>query len=535
MITSQHTETNTNAIATPAWHEVEIANAVQRIHHPLSVVQEAATLRQGLVVEDLHRDLPAGVDRLWRLPALKPEHLGDPGFRRAHGVRFPYIAGEMANGIATAEMVIAMARDGMLGFFGAGGLGLAAIEAGVHRIETQLELSALPWGVNLIHNLQDPGAEDAVVDLLLRHQVRRVCASAYLQLTPAVVRYACSGLALDREGLIVRPHKVMAKLSRPEIARRFAAPAPAAMLAALVERGQLTAREAELATQVPLVQDITVEADSGGHTDNRPLVALFPTIAQAVRETQIQHGHTTPIRVGAAGGLGTPQSIAAAFSLGAAYVVTGSINQAAVESGLSPAGRALLAQASMEDVAMAPASDMFELGVKVQVLKRGTMFCVRAQRLYEAYRKYPSLDDIPEPERRRLEAEIFKAPLEAIWRETQAFFAQRNPGEVERADREPKHRMALVFRWYLGQASRWAIQGVADRVLDYQIWCGPAMGAFNAWTQGSFLADPKERTVVQIARNLMEGAATVTRAHQLRSLGMPVPADAFEFRPRRLG
>jgi len=483
MITSQHTETNTNAIATPAWHEVEIANAVQRIHHPLSVVQEAATLRQGLVVEDLHRDLPAGVDRLWRLPALKPEHLGDPGFRRAHGVRFPYIAGEMANGIATAET----------------------------------------------------GAEDAVVDLLLRHQVRRVCASAYLQLTPAVVRYACSGLALDREGLIVRPHKVMAKLSRPEIARRFAAPAPAAMLAALVERGQLTAREAELATQVPLVQDITVEADSGGHTDNRPLVALFPTIAQAVRETQIQHGHTTPIRVGAAGGLGTPQSIAAAFSLGAAYVVTGSINQAAVESGLSPAGRALLAQASMEDVAMAPASDMFELGVKVQVLKRGTMFCVRAQRLYEAYRKYPSLDDIPEPERRRLEAEIFKAPLEAIWRETQAFFAQRNPGEVERADREPKHRMALVFRWYLGQASRWAIQGVADRVLDYQIWCGPAMGAFNAWTQGSFLADPKERTVVQIARNLMEGAATVTRAHQLRSLGMPVPADAFEFRPRRLG
>jgi hypothetical protein len=94
--------------------------------------------------------------------------------------------------------------------------------------------------------------------------------------------------------------------------------------------------------------------------------------------------------------------------------------------------------------------------------------------------------------------------------------------------------MALVFRWYLGQASRWATQGVPDRILDYQIWCGPAMGAFNDWTRGSFLADPGERTVVQIATNLLEGAAAVTRAHQLRSLGVPIPATAFDFRPRRL-
>jgi trans-AT polyketide synthase, acyltransferase and oxidoreductase domains len=94
--------------------------------------------------------------------------------------------------------------------------------------------------------------------------------------------------------------------------------------------------------------------------------------------------------------------------------------------------------------------------------------------------------------------------------------------------------MALVFRWYLGQASRWATQGVPDRVLDYQIWCGPAMGAFNAWTKGSFLAEPAQRGVVQIARNLLEGATVATRAQQLRSLGVPVPPAAFEFRPRRI-
>ena len=40
--------------------------------------------------------------------------------------------------------------------------------------------------------------------------------------------------------------------------------------------------------------------------------------------------------------------------------------------------------------------------------------------------------------------------------------------------------------------------------------------------------------VVQIARNLLEGAAAVTRAQQLRSYGVPVPQSAFHFVPRPL-
>jgi hypothetical protein len=94
--------------------------------------------------------------------------------------------------------------------------------------------------------------------------------------------------------------------------------------------------------------------------------------------------------------------------------------------------------------------------------------------------------------------------------------------------------MALCFRWYLGKASRWAIDGDPTRQTDYQIWCGPAMGAFNAWVKGSFLEDPAERGAEQIARNLLEGAAVVTRAQQLRTYGVAVPASAFQFRPRRL-
>lgn len=194
----------------------------------------------------------------------------------------------------------------------------------------------------------------------------------------------------------------------------------------------------------------------------------------------------------------------------------------------------MLAAADVADVTMAPAADMFEIGVDLQVLKRGTMFAPRARKLYQLYQAYPSLDAIPGPQRDDLEQKILGMSIAACWEATREFWNERDPGQVTEAERNPRHKMALTFRSYLGLSSRWSIQGVSDRRLDYQIWCGPAMGAFNAWTAGSFLAEPEHRTVAQVARNLLEGAAVATRAHQLRTYGVPVPPAAFSFRPRRL-
>jgi trans-AT polyketide synthase, acyltransferase and oxidoreductase domains len=170
----------------------------------------------------------------------------------------------------------------------------------------------------------------------------------------------------------------------------------------------------------------------------------------------------------------------------------------------------------------------------VQVLRRGTMFPGRAAQLYEAYLAYPSLADIPPATRERIEKDVLRATFEDSWEQTRRFWLDRDPREVDRAEQDPRHRMALVFRSYLGLSSRWAITGEADRKTDFQIWCGPAIGAFNRWVAGSPLARPAHRTVVQIALNLLEGAAKVTRAQQLRSYGVPVPSEAFAPRPRLL-
>ena len=529
--------------ARPSFSPAQILAIAQNFREPVHVVQDPRTgalgLVQGgtLVFAQVAAESPdARVDGwplMATLPATYPEWLGDRSFTEVHGVRFPYVAGAMANGIASTRLVIAMARGGCLGFFGSAGLSPTRVEAGIRELVDTLG-DAHAWGANLIHSPNEPALEHAVVDLYLRHGVRKVSAAAYMSLTPAIVRYAYTGVRRDPDGRVHRPHHVFAKISRPETARHFLEPAPAKILDGLVASGGLTPAEAELARMLPVAEDITVESDSGGHTDNRPLAALFPTIARLRDEVAAQRGYERPIRVGAAGGLGTPASVAAAFGLGAAYVVTGSVNQGAVESGLHAEGKRMLAQAGIADVTMAPAADMFEQGVEVQVLSRGTMFAARARKLYELYRSAPSWEAIPAADQQRVERDLLRQPFSEAWASTRDFWAERDPEQNRQAEADPRHKLALVFRAYLGLSSRWAIDGVGDRRLDYQIWCGPAMGAFNAWAAGSVLEAPEQRSAVQIAHNFLEGAAAITRASQLRSFGVPVPAAAFDFRPRRI-
>ncbi len=526
----------------PAFDAPDLAAIAAEPRRTVHVVREGADragVRDGRIGLAIEGDVssqprPNAYPLLATLPPLYPEWLGDRSFCEAHALRFPYVTGEMANGIATPRLVVAMARAHMLGFFGAAGLVPARVEAAVTSIARELEGTDLSWGANLIHSPQEPDIENAVCDLFLRHGVARVCASAFMSLTPAVVRYAVAGLHLDN-GRIARSTHLFAKVSRPELAETFMSPAPAAILETLLRDGKITREQAELAKRVPLACDITIEADSGGHTDNRPLSVLLPLVLATRDRVARKMEYEEPIRVGAGGGIGSPAAVAAAFSMGAAYVLTGSVNQGAVESGLSEEGRRMLATAGMADVMMAPAADMFEMGVRVQVLKRGTMFGPRATKLYELYREHASLEAMPQPVREKLERDVLGAKVDEIWASTRAYFGERDPREIERAQREPKHRMALVFRWYLGLSSRWAIDGDPARKLDYQIWCGPAMGAFNDWVKGSFLEPAEKRTAVQIALNLLEGAAVITRAQQLRSYGVPVPASAFHFVPRPLG
>ncbi len=463
------------------------------------------------------------------LPPIHPAHLGDPEFLTDNALKYPYMTGAMANGIGSAEIVEAMSRAGMLGSFGAAGLPLERIGQAIDRL--QANLGDAPYCINLIHSPNEPIHEMATAELLLKKGVPLVEASAYLDLTPAIVRYRVAGFKGGVGGLAIPMNRIIAKISRVEVATKFLSPPPERMVRALVEAGHVTQQQAAMAARFPVADDVTAEADSGGHTDNRPAITLLPTIIALRDRLQRQYRYATPPRVGLAGGIATPASTAAAFAMGAGYVVTGSINQACVESGSSDAVRKMLAEAGQADVTMAPAGDMFEMGVKVQVLKRGTMFPMRATKLFELYRAYPRWEAIPEAERVQVEKTFFRSSFEEVWGWTKDYWLRRDATQLPRAEADPKHRMALVFRWYLGFSSRWANVGEAGRQLDYQVWCGPAMGAFNEWAKGSPLEAPGNRTVVAVASNLLYGACLILRRQALRQAGVHLAEDCFPAGP----
>ena len=85
----------------------------------------------------------------------------------------------------------------------------------------------------------------------------------------------------------------------------------------------------------------------------------------------------------------------------------------------------------------------------------------------------------------------------------------RDQKQLLRAQRDAKHKMALIFRWYLGQSSRWARLGEKNRKRDFQIWSGPAMGAFNEWAANGPFQDLAGRNIVAIADALWDDMLSV--------------------------
>ncbi len=490
-----------------------------------AAVAAAGTIRlgDGLQPGEKERALQAYV------PPLLPENLGDAGFKELTGVRYPYVAGAMANGITSVEMVAAAADAGMIGFFGAAGLSPAEVEKAVDELQSRLERQ--PFGVNLIHSPGDQNLEREIVNLYLKKKVTLISASAFMRMTPSLVLYRVRGIHADGDGRVVIPNKVVAKVSRVEVASKFFSPPPEKILSQLSNEGAITGEEAALAERIPMADAVTAEADSGGHTDNRPALALLPTMIALRDSICADRGYERTISIGLGGGIATPESAAAAFAMGAGYVVTGSVNQACRESGVTDEVRAMLADAGQADVTMAPAADMFEMGGKVQVLKRGTMFAMRATKLYDLYTRYNRFEELPEKERANIEKSILRRSFEEEWQATRRFFEQRDPRQVEKAEKDPRHKMALVFRSYLGRSSMWGITGEADRKMDYQIWCGPSMGAFNEWVRGSFLEKAENRDVATVAMNLLYGAAVVTRAGWLRCQNIAVAPETAKMSP----
>lgn len=441
-----------------------------------------------------------------RQPAIRAESIGSAEFREDYGIRYAYLAGAMYRGIASVPLVVRLGRAGLMGFFGAGGLSTAEVADAIRAIRAELGPDGR-FGMNLLASPDNPAAERELVELYLRHDIRFVEAASYTAITPALVRFRFADARSDASGAPRAPRHVLAKVSRPEVATAFMSPPPPAVLRGLVGDGLLSAAEAEAASHLPVASDVCVEADSGGHTDAGNPYALMPGMLRLRADLTTAHGYRHPIGVGAAGGIGSPQAAAAAFVLGADFVLTGSVNQCSPEAGTSEAVKNMLADLDVQDTAYAPAGDMFEFGSRVQVARKGTLFAARANKLYQLYRRFDSVEQLDAATRETLEQRYFRQPLAEVWEQARGRLLGQRSGELERAERDPKAKMALVFRSYFARSTMLAMTGAAGEKVNYQIHCGPALGAFNRVVAGSALEPWPSRHVDAIAELIMNGAA----------------------------
>jgi trans-AT polyketide synthase/acyltransferase/oxidoreductase domain-containing protein len=449
---------------------------------------------------------------------IRAEHLGSRAFCERFGLRLPVLAGGMYRGIASTALVVRMARAGLLAFFGAGGLPLSEVEAAVRTIQSQLPEGA-PYGVNFIAHAERPEAEDALCDLLLREGVRTIEASAFMEVTPALVRYRAAGLREGPGGAVVAEHRVLAKVSRPDVAVHFLSPAPERIVGKLRQAGLITAEAAALLARIPMADALCVESDSGGHTDQGMPLSLIPSVLQLRDRLAAARPAAPPVFVGAAGGIGTPEGAAAAFVLGADFILTGSINQCTVEAGTSALVKDMLEGMDVQDTDHAPSGALFEMGAKIQVLRKGTFFPARAKKLLSLYQQHGAIEEIDAGTRRQIQDRYLHRSFEAVYEEVRRGLSVE---ALARAERVPKHRMALIFKRYFRYSTEWALAGEAAHQVDFQIHCGPALGAFNQVVLGGPLQPWRARHADTLAVWLIEGAAE----HLSRRFGGLWEADA---------
>ena len=224
----------------------------------------------------------------------------------------------MANGIANENIVAALAKEGMLGFFGSAGLPISRVATAIANLKEKLGDES--FGVNLIHAPSETNWEWDLVRLLIDEDISIVEASAFMALTLPLVYYRVKGIHRNERGDIIAPNRVVAKASRVEVAEKFFSPPPESMLRQLYEDGYITANEANLGQEIPVAQFLTAEADSGGHTDNRPAITMFPIMKALKDRLQNLYDYQKPLCLGMAGGISTPSS-AAGFFDGGGHIV----------------------------------------------------------------------------------------------------------------------------------------------------------------------------------------------------------------------
>lgn len=420
--------------------------------------------------------------------------IGDREFCEDYNISYPYAVGSMHKGISSPQLVAKMAQNGFLSFLGTGSLELKEVEKII--VETkQLVREGQAFGCNFAANIHDSYKEEEIMDLFLKHNICSIEASGFWTISPSLLKFRAKGLSRSETGEILIKNKILIKLSRVETAMEFLSVPPHPLIDQLFKEGQITFDEVSMIKQVPLVDDICVMGDSGGETSQSNLNLVLPTIIQLRDKLAEEKLFNKRVRIGAGGGIGTPETAAVAFLLGADFVLTGSINQCTVEAETSNVVKNMLQKVDLHDMSFVPSVNDLEIRGQTQVVKKGVFFPPRANKLYDLLKQYNDISDIDIKTKEIIEEKYLSEKIQNILRADELQSSSKK--------RTPKSDMQALLKFYQNNSVQLAIKGDTSQKVNFNIYCGPALGAFNRWVKGTELEDWNNRHVDVIAKKMM--------------------------------
>ncbi|MEU4594511.1 acyltransferase domain-containing protein [Micromonospora aurantiaca (nom. illeg.)] len=392
--------------------------------------------------------------------ASRPRPAGSPGLRSDYGIRYACLAGSSPFGVTSPAFLRRLSEAGLLGFFGAQGLAPPEIRAALAELR-DVRRYGMAW--------PSGGDERALCDLYLAHDVRHVEVTGPLAVvSPQLVRF--------RHG--DGPRQVLVRAPDLATAVRFLRPADPATVRTLAAAGHLDGGAAGAAAREAVATDVAVERDAH---------ALVPALV-ALRDREAPGA-----RIGVAG-VGTPAAVAAAFALGADFVVTTTVNQCTAEAATSDAAKDLLAALDVTDIREAPDPDLFELGARSPVAHRGTLFAARAEELYRMFLRYDRLADVGPRRLAELERTHFGRPLDEV------------RADLGVAGRDDRRVLASVCAAYCREATAAALRGTPGQRLNYRVPASTDVGAFNRLVAAEPLADWRARHAESVTERLLSEA-----------------------------
>ena len=429
--------------------------------------------------------------------------LGNQDFERTLNLKFPYVCGSMYYGIASPEMIIRLAKAGMLGFIGTSICNIESIKRDINIIKNKLDGEVFGLGVTYNQNVNE---ENSIYNLILSEDIKIIEISDYMSITKNLIKYRVKGMQKSNYSNVMQPHHVMAKVSRIEMAELFLKPAPSDIIEALLEAGEITQNEAECAACVPVADFVSITSENDIHISSVPNFMLLSEIKKLSREIQKEYLFSKCSYIGIAGGIGNPDVIALSFLLGADYVVSGSINQCCKQANISDITKNILATVDIHDCEYVPDLKNMELGIKMNVVRKGLLFPARANKLFDLYKRYNAIDEIEADVIHSIETRIFKKNINTFSKESEKFFSE---SELKTFNTNPKSKLLHIIKCYYQVALHDAIEGNENNKINFLIKCNPTMGFFNRWAKGKSIENWIDRDVDKIGIMMLEEASTI--------------------------